>query len=174
MPSISAFHQDGKSWRIDWFGAFAFPNRAIRRTQPSLLIQLSRVVDPNFDDDPSLLLSPDATAPSRFHRKVSVSVGTLQVLRIGEIWRDGKLAAAPEYQLEQFSNLRVDDATVHLVKAGLNLDDRGSLVPLSEHPWHLQCTYSYCVMVELEAGRRIIIPCIELKHRGQIWQMDTA
>ncbi|MDM5180690.1 hypothetical protein PO883_26260 [Massilia sp. DJPM01] len=84
------------------------------------------------------------------------------MLRIGDIWRDGKLAAAPDYQLEQFPNLRIDDATVHLVKAGLNLDDRGFLVPLSEHPWHLQCTHSYCVMVELDDGHRIIIPCIEL------------
>lgn len=120
------------------------------------------MLDPNFSDDPSKLLSPDSTAPARFQRKVWVSVGTLPVLRIGDIWRDGKLAAAPEYQLEQFPNLRIDDATVHLVKAGLNLDDKGFLIPLSEHPWHLQCTHSYCVMVELGDGRRIIIPCIEL------------
>lgn len=162
LPTVSVFPQDGKFWRIDWFGELAFPNRAIRRTQPSLLIHLSRVLDPNFSDDPSKLLSPDSTAPARFQRKVWVSVGTLPVLRIGDIWRDGKLAAAPEYQLEQFPNLRIDDATVHLVKAGLNLDDKGFLIPLSEHPWHLQCTHSYCVMVELGDGRRIIIPCIEL------------
>lgn len=84
------------------------------------------------------------------------------MLRVGDIWRDGKLEAAPDYQLERLPHLKIDDTTVCLVKAGLNLDDRGFLVPLSEHPWHLQCTHSYCVMVELSDGRRILIPCIEL------------
>jgi hypothetical protein len=67
FPSISAFPQDGKSWRIDWFGDLAFPNRSIRRTQPSLLLHLSKVLDASF----------------------------LPLLRIGDIWRDGKLEASP-------------------------------------------------------------------------------
>jgi hypothetical protein len=110
----------------------------------------------------SLLLSADSTSPARFQRKVWVSVGTLPLLRIDDIWRDGKLEASPDYQLESFADLRIDDRTVHLIKAGLNLDDKGFLLPLSEHPWHLQCTHSYCVMIELPGNRRIIVPCIEL------------
>ena len=143
LPSVSVFPQDGKFWRIDWFGEMAFPNRAIRRTQPSLLVHLSRVLDPNFHDDPSILLSADSTSPARFQRKVWVSVGLLPVLRIGDIWRDGKLEARPDYQIEHFPDLRIADTTIHLVKSGLNLDDKGFLLPLSEHPWHLQCTHSY-------------------------------
>lgn len=73
-----------------------------------------------------------------------------------------KIGGGPDYQIEHFPDLRIADTTVHLVKSGLNLDDKGFLLPLSEHPWHLQCTHSYCVMVELDDGRRIIIPCIEL------------
>jgi hypothetical protein len=161
-PSIAALPNDGKSWRIDWFGDLAFPNRSIRRTQPSLLLHLSRVHDANFRDDPSVLLSPDSTSPARFQRKIWVSGGTLPLLRIGDIWRNGKLELSPDYQLESFAGLRIDDTTVHLIKAGLNLDDKGFLLPLSEHPWHLQCTHSYCVMVELGGDRQIIIPCIEL------------
>lgn len=91
-----------------------------------------------------------------------MSGGTLPLLRIGDIWRDGKLEASPDYQLECFADLRIDGTTIHLIKAGLNLDDKGFLLPLSEHPWHLQCTHSYCVMVELPGNRQIIIPCIEL------------
>ncbi len=91
-----------------------------------------------------------------------MSVGTLPLLRIGDVWRDGKLEASPDYQLERFVDLEMDDRTVHLVKAGLNLDDKGFLLPLSEHPWHLNCTHSYCVMVELPGGRQLIVPCIEL------------
>lgn len=120
------------------------------------------MLDSNFRDDPSVLLSPDSTSPAKFQRKVWISSGTLPLLRIGDIWRDGKLEASPDYQLECFADLRIDSTTIHLIKAGLNLDDKGFLLPLSEHPWHLQCTHSYCLMVELHGNRQIIIPCIEL------------
>jgi hypothetical protein len=162
LPCISALAKGENSWRIDWFGDLAFPNRLFRRTQPSLLVHLSKVLDDSFRQDPSVLLSPDSTTPARFQRKVWVSAGTLPLLRIGDVWRDGKLEASPDYQLERFIDLQIDDSTVHLVKAGLNLDDKGFLLPLSEHPWHLNCTHSYCVMVELPGGRQLIIPCIEL------------
>lgn len=157
LPSLSALPSDGRSWRIDWFGDLAFPNRTIRRTQPSLLVHLSRVLDTNFRDDPSVLLSPDSTSPARFQRKVWVSGGTLPPLRIGDSWCNGKLELSPDYQLENFAGLRIDDTSVHLIKAGLHLDDNGFLLPLSEHPSHLQCTHSYCVMVDLPGNRRIII-----------------
>lgn len=162
LPFVSALAKGENSWRIDWFGDLAFPNRLFRRTQPSLLVHLSKVLDDSFRQDPSALLSPDSTTPARFQRKVWVSAGTLPLLRIGDVWRDGKLEASPDYQLERFVDLQIDDSTVHLIKAGLNLDDKGFLLPLSEHPWHLNCTHSYCVMVELQGSRQLIIPCIEL------------
>lgn len=162
LPSISALPKDGKSWRIDWFGDLALPNRSIRRTQPSLLVHLSRVLNNSFHDDPFVLLSPDSTSPAKFQRKVWISAGTLPLLRIGDIWRDGKLEASPDYQLETFTDLRIEDSTISLIKAGLNLDEQGFLLPLPEHPWHIQCTHSYCVMVDLPENRRLIIPCIEL------------
>lgn len=162
LPSIAALAKGESSWRIDWFGDLAFPNRLLRRTQPSLLVHLSKVLDDRFHSDPSVLLSPDSTTPARFQRKVWISAGTLPLLRVGDIWRDGKLEARPDYQLERFADLLIDESTVQLIKAGLNLDDQGFLLPLSEHPWHLNCTHSYCVMVGLQDGRRMIIPCIEL------------
>ena len=162
LPFIAALAKGENSWRIDWFGDLAFPNRLFRRTQPSLLVHLSKVLDDSFRQDPSVLLSPDSTTPARLQRKVWVSAGTLPLLRIGDVWREGKLEASPDYQLERFVDLQIDDSSVHLVKAGLNLDDKGFLLPLSEHPWHLNCTHSYCVMVELQGSRQLIIPCIEL------------
>ena len=135
LPSISALPKGENSWRIDWFGDLAFPNRSIRRTQPSLFLHLSCVLDGNFRDDPSVLLSPNSTTPAKFQRKAWVSVGTLPLLRIGDIWRDGRLEARPDYQMESFADLHIDKTTTHLVKAGLNLDDKGFLLPLSEHPW---------------------------------------
>ncbi len=84
------------------------------------------------------------------------------MLRVGDIWRNGELEARPDYQLERFPDLEINNTTSTLIKAGLNLDDQGFLLPLAEHPWHIQCTQSYCMTVELPEDRRLIIPCMEL------------
>lgn len=162
LPTISAFPKDEKNWRIDWFGEIAFPNRLIRRKQPSVLVHLSRVISDRYEEDPTVLLSPESTSPARFQRKIWISVGTLPMLRIGDIWRNGQLVSQPDYELEEFPNILINRDTTHLVKAGLNLNDKGFLLPLAEHPWHMHCTQSYCVLVELADNRRIIVPCIEL------------
>ena len=48
----------------------------------------------------------DRVAPTgMFQRKVWVSAGNLPLLRIGDVWRDGKLEASPDYQLERFIDL---------------------------------------------------------------------
>lgn len=49
-----------------------------------------------------------------------------------------------------------------IVKAGLNLNNEGFLFPINEHPWHIQCTQSYCLMVQIPLHRRLIIPRVEL------------
>ena len=161
-PRISVFPKDKTNWRIDWFGDIAFPNRLVRRKQPSVLVHLSQVTDNRFLSDPSVLLSPQCTRPAQFQKRVWVSVGTLALLRIGDVWRDGQLVFRPDYELEKFDNVQISKDSTSLVKAGLNLDEGGFLLPLSEHPWHLQCTMSYCLMVQLPENRRMIIPCLEL------------
>lgn len=161
LPSIFAFPKDGNFWRIDWFGDIVFPNRLLRRTQPSVLVHLSRVLDMSFRENPSVLLSPESTFAFK-QRKVWISVGTLPLLGIGDIWRDGQLEMRPDYQFEQFFDLEINSETAALVKAGLNLEEKGFLLPRAEHPWHMQCTQSYCLMVDLPHNRRLIIPCMEL------------
>jgi hypothetical protein len=161
-PRISVFPKDQTNWRIDWFGDIAFPHRLVRRKQPSVLVHLSRVIDNRFLSDPSTLLSPQCTRPAQFQKRVWVSIGTLALLRIGDIWHDGQLVLRPDYEIEKLHNVQINKDSTSLVKAGLNLDEGGFLLPLSEHPWHLQCTMSYCLMVQLPENRRMIIPCLEL------------
>ncbi len=155
-PRISVFPQDRTDWRIDWFGDVTFPDRSIRRKQPSVFIHLSRVIDDRFISDPSVLLSPYCTAPARLQKRVWVSAGTLALIRIGDVWRDGQLVMRPDYQLEEFKGVQIDTGTASIVKSGLNLNENGFLLPISEHPWHLQCTQSYCLMVEISNQQRLI------------------
>lgn len=161
-PRIAVFPKGPTPWRLDWFGDIAFPDRSIRRKQPSVFVHLSRVTDSRFRDDPAVLLSAHSTAPPNFQRRVWVSVGTLPLLRVGDVWRDGQLDIRPDYELEEFTDIRIDQDTTTLIKAGLNLDEGGFLLPLSEHPWHMQCTQSYCLLIDLPDSRRLIIPCMEM------------
>lgn len=162
LPSISAFPSDDFFWRIDWFGDITFPNRSNRRKQPAVFVHLSQVIAKSFYDDPSVLLSPNSTAPPRNQTRAWVSVGALAIMRVGDIWRHQKLFARPDYDLETFTDIQIDQNMTNLIKAGLNLNEEGFLLPIAEHPWHLNCTQSYCVMVKLPDERRLIVPCMEL------------
>src|SRR5450830_63969 len=159
--TIAALPSDGHGWRIDWFGESGCTNRMIRRKQPSVLLHLSRVIDERYHEDHSVLLNPESTFVAK-QRKVWVSAGTFPLLHIGDIWRDGLLETTPDYEFESFPDLDIGPETVGLIKAGLNLEENGFLLPRGEHPWHMQATQSYCLMVDLPGERRLIIPCIEL------------
>ncbi len=129
-PRISALPTGPNFWRIDWFGDIAYPDRSNRRKQPSVFVHLSRVKDERFRNDPSVLLSPEGTAPAQFQKRAWISIGTLPLLRIGDIWRDGQLDAQPDYELEEFKCIQIDAKTTTLIKAGLNIGDAGFLLLL--------------------------------------------
>lgn len=159
---IDAFPADDAFWRVDWIGEVGYPDRYIRRTHPSVLVYLSKVVDPEFQDNPQSLLSPSSTAPAKAQQRVWVSIGTLVILKVGDIWHKQKYFCSPTYSQQVFANLKVGRESTDFIKAGLNPDDNGFLIPISEHPWHLNATKSYCLAVNLPDGRRLIIPCVEL------------
>jgi len=137
------------TWRLDWFGEVAYPYRRWRRRQPSVAVYMSPVAE-------------DGQVDHSGQHHVWVSVGTLVLLRVGDIWCNGELKSRPDDGLEEFKDVQIDRSTTNLIKAGLNLDDKGFLIPLNEHQGHRQCTQTYCLMVKLPDERRLIIPCMEL------------
>lgn len=157
---ISAFPAGKAFWRVDWFGEVSYPDRSTRRTQPSVLVYLSKVLDPSCLDDPERLLQPSATSNEQVRRWVSV--GTLAILQVGDIWQDRQLVFRPSYDLDAFEQVEIAPTTTHLVKAGHSRGDDSFLLPLAEHPWHRQNTHSYCVAVDLPEDRQFVIPCMEL------------
>lgn len=157
---ISAFPAGRIFWRVDWFGEISYPDRTTRRTQPSVLVYLSKVSDPSYLDAPERLLQPSATSNEQVRRWVSV--GTLAILQVGDIWQDRQLVFRPSYDLDAFEQVEIAPTTTHLVKAGHSSGDDSFLLPLAEHPWHRQNTHSYCVAVDLPEDRQFVIPCMEL------------
>ncbi|MBL8524095.1 MAG: hypothetical protein JNN20_10425 [Betaproteobacteria bacterium] len=158
--TVSAFPKDRNAWRIDWLGEAAFPDRTTRRRQPSVLVYLSRVIADNYQNDPSVLLKPWST--SEIQRSCWVSVGTLVILRVGDIWRNQQLELRPDYELETFDAVQIGATTTRIVKAGHSQHDGEFLLPLDNHPWHRSNTHSFCVVVALTGGRQLVVPCCEL------------
>lgn len=124
----------------------------IRRRQPSVLVHLTAV---------KVTSSGQETAGS-FQKSAWVSVGILPSLHIGDIWQDGYLLKRAKDDLEQFADIDINTKTAKCIKAGLSLEDGSFLLPVAEYPWHMVSTHSHCICVELPAGRRLIIPCIEI------------
>ena len=160
MPSILLpdLTPDKKSWRLDWFGEVSYPTVHLRYAQPSVRILLSPLTSEL--DDHETLNSTDATDLSH-QRSIWLPIGSLPLLRIGSIWREGQMILKPKYQHGTFINLDITPRTTSFIKAGLPLDD-AYLIPLAEHPWHRRATQSYCLCVELPQGKRLLIPCLEL------------
>jgi len=84
------------------------------------------------------------------------------LLRVGDIWSDRTLASTPDYQLETFPELLINDSTTSIVKAGSAIESSKFLIPFRDHPWHQGGTLANCVCVNLPDGRRLIVPCIEI------------
>ena len=158
LPSLPNLTPDDRVWRLDWFGECAYPGSVRRYAQPSIKVVLSSLRgDPA--DHPALL-SPDSTDHQHPH-ETWAPIAALPMLAIGDLWQHGRQIASPDYLVESFNCLAINPETVSFVKAGLAIDER-FLLPLSCHPWHRLHTQSYCVAVELDARRRLLVPCVEL------------
>ncbi|HIV71083.1 MAG TPA: hypothetical protein H9903_09145 [Candidatus Aquabacterium excrementipullorum] len=154
---IDAFPMGPYVWRIDWFGPVAFPDRAVRRRQPSVLVRLSKVSPEAYVE--GLALHPQLTSdPSNRW----VSVGTTMLLRIGDLWRNQSLFMEPPYDTELFEDIEVNDQTTSIIKAGSQEADESYVLPMQEHSWHSGNTQSYCVRERTGQGFDIVVPCMEL------------
>ncbi|WP_164546928.1 MULTISPECIES: hypothetical protein [unclassified Variovorax] len=151
---VSAFPEGPQLWRIDWFGPIAYPDRYGRNRQPSVLVFLSRV-------DPQSCTYEGQEHHSQ-QKKVWVSVGTTMMLRIGDVWKDQRPHFEPAHTSVTFRELAINSSTLSLVKAGSGRADGSFLLPMDEHPWHMNNTHSYCAQVEMPSGKSLLIPCMEL------------
>lgn len=158
LPSLPNLTPDDGVWRLDWFGECAYPGSVRRYAQPSIKVVLSALRgDPA---DHSALLSPDRTDHQHPH-EAWAPIAALPMLAIGDLWQHGRQIASPDYLVESFKGLAINPDTASFVKAGLAIEEH-FLLPLSSHPWHRLHTQSYCVAVDLDARRRLLVPCVEL------------
>lgn len=158
---IWAFPDDDRIRRIAWFGQVDFVNRAMMRNQPSVLVYLAevpgRLMRTNNLDCP---INPKYVSLRTI--TTWVAVGTMTLLRIGDLWKGRRLFYRPALEFETFKAVDIAPRTVKEVQAGVKLEDGHHMLPFSEHPWHAECTQSFCSRVTLPDGRLLVIPAIEL------------
>lgn len=153
------FPQDDQYWRIDWFGDISYPSQFVRRSTPSIRVALSPLPDANFDAAGVREISWTK------QQQVYALVGYLGKLKIGDIWRNGELIASPDYCKECFKDVSVCQETTSIIKAGVStkVGHRDVFyLPLILHPCHTFHTGSFCALVNLDDGKRLIIPAVEL------------
>jgi hypothetical protein len=155
---IEKLPKDDRYWRLDWLGEVSYPGTVMLRSQPSVKVYFPPLrVNPENNES---LLAPDATE-LREQLYVWLPIGMLGLLGIGDLWQNEKLISRPPYHRKLFERLNIGPGTCTFINSGLSIDER-FLLPLAVHPWHRQATQSYCVMLQIDEVRRIIIPCLEL------------
>ncbi|MBQ0937902.1 hypothetical protein [Ideonella paludis] len=157
---IWGFPQGEDLWRVSWFGPIAFPNRYTKRSEPSVLVHLTKVIDPQALVDPTRPITPASTSARSVKRWLSI--GQAVLLRIGDLWQGQKWHSRPAQQGEKFPDLEISKETTVIIKAGSSLESGGYLIPMGEHPWHMENTHSYCLRVALGGGRFLVLPAMEL------------
>lgn len=143
---------DARPWRVDWFGEVAYPPNGLRRSQPVYRVLISPVLGD--------LSSPNIVTDDGDQREAWLSIGTLPMVNMGDIWQNGEKIAQPNYQQESFG-VHIAHSSANIIKAGMSLDEH-FVLPLNEHRWHRGATQSYCVCISMKDGKRMIVPCMEL------------
>lgn len=156
-PCFPLLTPDARSWRIDWFGDAGHPGSVLRYTQPSIRVAIS----PLKNSLESLGSSGSFETEVSQQQDVWMPIGSLGMLRIGDIWHDGKVVAQPHYSCEAFEDLDIGPGTVKLIKAGLSINDH-YLLPFSGHPWHRLHTNAYCIAVKVSDEVTLIVPGVEM------------
>lgn len=156
LPKLPTLTPDNRVWRLDWFGEIAYPGAVRQYRQPCIKVAISPLLDAPANFGFSGSFSTDIAQ----QRNVWVSLGALSMLRIGDLWQDGRKLTSPLYSPAYFE-LDVSPDITTFVKAGLAIEENYFL-PFAEHPWHRSHTQSYCLTVKTPENKTLVIPGAEL------------
>jgi hypothetical protein len=151
---LSFFPRTKKLYRIDWLGDVCYPDKRASHRQPSIAVALSEVVRTNAGFEKA--------APNQRQLQRFAPVGLLSWLRIGDIWQAGRRIDSPPTTATEFQNLLINQDRSHIIKAGVELNGKGFLIPFSAYTGHSLHTQSYCLLTRLPSSKNLVIPCAEL------------
>lgn len=147
-PTVEAFPDDDRTWRLDWLGDVAF-QRYRRFETPFICLALSPYREDSFP------------YPADEQRHVHVPVGTLPILGVGSLWVKGRQVGF-QSSVEEIFTVEANSDRTRLAKAGIPDGEEGYLVPFEHHPFHHRHTRSWCLVAQSDESATVVIPTMEV------------
>ncbi|MCG9125334.1 hypothetical protein LH460_11750 [Laribacter hongkongensis] len=114
IPRIKEFPDDGRIWRVDWFGGV---ERNLQvPSEPKIQLIISPVVDGATDYAAINAVNHEE------RRSISIGVGQLPLVTIGSLWQNRHCLVATAGKTNTFENLVISPETVRLVKSDVLVD----------------------------------------------------
>ncbi|QRO33322.1 hypothetical protein [Chromobacterium violaceum] len=114
IPKIKEFPDDGRIWRVDWFGGVERNPQV--PSEPKIQLIISPVVDGAADYAASNAVNHEE------RRSISIGVGQLPLVSIGSLWQNRHCLIESAGKPKVFDNLVISPETVRLVKSDALVD----------------------------------------------------
>lgn len=114
IPRIKEFPDDGRIWRVDWFGGVERNPQV--PSEPKIQLIISPVVDGVSDYAASNAVNHEE------RRSISIGVGQLPLVSIGSLWQNRHCLIESAGKTKVFENLVVSPETVRSVKSDVLVD----------------------------------------------------
>ncbi|WP_432723889.1 hypothetical protein R0381_000735 [Jeongeupia wiesaeckerbachi] len=114
IPKIKEFPDDGRTWRVDWFGGVERNHQV--PTEPKIQLIISPVIDGTTDYAASSAVNQEE------RRSIDLGVGQLPLVTIGSLWQNRRCLVEVAGKSKTFHNLHISPNTVRLVKSDVVVD----------------------------------------------------
>jgi hypothetical protein len=114
IPRIKEFPDDGRIWRVDWFGGVE--RNHMVPTEPKIQLIISPLLDGVTDYAASSAVNHEE------RHSITVGVGQLPLITIGSLWRNRQCLVETAGKDKTFHNLTISPDTVRLVKSDTKVD----------------------------------------------------
>lgn len=114
IPKIKEFPDDGRIWRVDWFGGVERNPQV--PSEPKIQLIISPVVDGASDYAASNAVNHEE------RRSISIGVGQLPLVSIGSLWQNRHCLIESAGKTKVFENLVISPETVRPVKSDVLVD----------------------------------------------------
>lgn len=109
IPKIKEFPDDGRTWRVDWFGGVERNPQV--PSEPKIQLIISPVVAGATDFAASNAVNHEE------RRSISIGVGQLPLVTVGSLWQNHRCLVEEAGRSKTFPNLAISPDTVRLVKS---------------------------------------------------------
>ncbi|MBV1775074.1 hypothetical protein KSF73_05025 [Burkholderiaceae bacterium DAT-1] len=153
IPKIREFPDDGRIWRVDWFGGVERNSQV--PSEPKIQLIISPVVDGVAD------YAATSAVIHEERRSISIGVGQLPLVTIGSLWRSRHCLVENAGKTKTFDNLGISTETVRLIKSDA-LVDGDSIIRKKYHQIGAGLATN-CLAIEWQGDPYgIIIPVAEI------------